>query len=752
MTRDLKQIISQMTLEEKTSILGGMDMWHTQNIPRLNIPNIMVTDGPHGLRKQSTEQAESQTLIANESVCFPTACATSCTFNTDLLYKMGETLGDEAASENVGVLLGPALNIKRSPLCGRNFEYFSEDPYLSTKMTAAMVKGVQSKGVGACLKHFAANNCETRRLTIDERIDERTLREIYLASFEGAVREADPWAMMCSYNKINGVFSADNELLLQTVLRDDWGFNGFVMSDWGATNERVLDVKAGLELQMPGPSTYNCGLVAKAVREGKFDEKLVDRAVERVLGIVFKAHDQKQKGCFDLTAHHQIARQICEEAPVLLKNENKTLPLRKEQKIAFIGEFAEKPRYQGGGSSLITSFKIESALENVKAYCQVSYAQGFQTETDEIDTKLITEAINVAKAAEVVVIFAGLPDAFETEGKDRQHIDLPNCQNHLINEILKVNKNVVIVLHNGSPVAMPWINDVKAVLEAYLGGEAIGAVVDDILFGNVNPSGRLAETFPLRLEDTPCFLDFPGYDDYVEYREGVFVGYRYYESKKAPILFPFGYGLSYTTFEYSSLKINKIQEEEYEVSVDVKNTGSVSGKEVVQLYVSDKTRSGTRPIRELRGFTKISLNPGETKTASIKIGKRAFQWWNPKCNGWYAKSGEYEIQIGKSAREIVLSQSIQLKSSSEIPFVAHINCIFSDLWNHPVTKPIIDALVDKYPREKALIFSEDPELEFMRNNLKFSPMRSIPMFFPFEKDTVELVIEECNKALQAAAK
>ena len=556
MKRDVKGIIREMTLEEKAGMCSGKDFWHLKGVERLGIPEVMVSDGPHGLRKQA---AEADHLGLNESikaVCFPTACATACSFDRDLLEEMGERIGDECQAEDLSVILGPAVNIKRSPLCGRNFEYFSEDPYLASQMAAAHIKGVQSKNVGTSIKHFAANNQEHRRMSCSSEVDERTLREIYLAAFETAIKESKPDTVMCSYNRINGEFASENHWLLTEVLRDEWGFDGYVMSDWGAVNDRVKGLKAGLELEMPASGGTTDKEIVEAVKNGELDEAVLDRAVERILNIVFKFADNRQEGKFDKEEDHKLAAKIEAESMVLLKNEG-VLPLPTQgKKIAFIGKFAEAPRFQGGGSSHINSFKITGALEAAKEVAQVTYAQGYDIKEDVIDQDMLNQAVETAKEADVAVIFAGLPDAFESEGYDRSHMRMPQCQNTLISEIAKVQENVVVVLHNGSPVEMPWADEVKGILEAYLGGQAVGQAEVDVLFGKANPCGKLAETIPYKLADNPSYLNFPGDGQTVEYNEGVFVGYRYYDTKEMPVRYPFGYGLSYTTFEYSDLQLS----------------------------------------------------------------------------------------------------------------------------------------------------------------------------------------------------
>ena len=599
MERNVKKIVSQMTLEEKAGMCSGKDFWHLKSVERLGIPEVMVSDGPHGLRKQA-ENADH--LGINESikaVCFPTACATACSFDRDLLEEMGSALGKECQAENVSVLLGPAVNIKRSPLCGRNFEYFSEDPYLAGQMAKAHIQGVQKEGVGTSIKHFAANNQEYHRMSASSEVDERTLREIYLAAFETPIKEAKPKTVMCSYNQINGVFASEDPWLLDEVLRKEWGYEGYVMSDWGAVNERVPGLKAGLELEMPASGGETDRQIVEAVKNGTLKEEILDRAVERILNVIFDYVNHKKDEVFDMEKDHALAEKVETESMVLLKNEG-ILPLKKGSRVAFIGAFAKNPRYQGGGSSHINSFRVTGTLEAAEGMADITYAEGYGLEKDEIDEALVKGAVKAAKEAEVAVIFAGLPDAFESEGYDRVHMKMPNCQNHLIHEVCNVQPNVVVVLHNGSPVEMPWADEVKGILEAYLGGQAVGAAEAKILFGDANPCGKLAETVPYKLSDNPSYLNFPGDGETVEYKEGIFVGYRYYDKKEMPVRYPFGYGLSYTEFAYSNLKLDKKSMKDTDtltVSVDVTNTGSREGKEIVQLYVADLTGSANRPVR-----------------------------------------------------------------------------------------------------------------------------------------------------------
>lgn len=701
----IKELVAQMTLEEKAAMCSGADFWHTEAVERLGIPASMVSDGPHGLRKQNEEGDHLGINDSIKAVCFPAGCGTAASFNRELLTQMGETLGNECQAEGVSVILGPAVNIKRSPLCGRNFEYYSEDPFVASEMAGALIHGIQSKNVGTSIKHFLANNQETRRMSSDSRVDERTLHEIYLAAFEGAVKKAKPWTVMCSYNKINGTYAAQNHQYLTETLRDQWGFDGYVMSDWGAVNNRVEDLKAGLDLEMPGSNGANDKMIAGAVLSGELDEGIVNEAVEHILNIVFRYEDNRDHSAvFDKDKDHEMARRVAEETIVLLKNEG-VLPLSDSQKVAFIGKYAKKPRYQGGGSSHINSHKITSALDAAAAMKNVIYAQGFDDAEDKTDEKLLAEAVEAARGADVAVIFAGLPDKFESEGFDRKHMAMPDCQNELIEKVAAVQPNTVVVLHNGSPVEMPWIGQVKGIVEAYLGGQAVGGAVCDILFGKVNPSAKLPETFPLRLEDNPSYLSYIGEGDVVEYREGIFVGYRYYDKKKMDVLFPFGYGLSYTTFAYSNLTVDKEQMKDTDtlrVTVDVTNTGDVAGKEVVQLYVADRESTAIRPVKELREFAKVELAPGETKTVAFTLDKRAFAYYSVRIHDWHVETGEFDIMIGKSSRDIVLTKTVTVESTVKLPFVYTTDTTLGDVRKDPKAWALANELF------KGGFFSDQP--------------------------------------------
>ena len=764
MKRDLKKIVSQMTLEEKAGMCSGLDFWHLKHVERLGIPEVMVSDGPHGLRKQDDKGDHLGMNDSIKAVCFPPAALSACSFDRKLMEEMGKTIGKEAQANDVSIVLGPAVNIKRSPLCGRNFEYYSEDPYLAGEIAAAFINGVQSQHVGTSIKHFAANNQEYHRMSNSSEADERTLREIYFPAFETAVKKAQPYTFMCSYNQINGTFASENKWLLTDVLRGDWGFKGYVMSDWGAVNDRVKGLKAGLELEMPSSNGVNDALIVQAVKDDSLKEDILDQAVERILRIIFEYADNRAPQEFTMEKDHEKARHIAEESMVLLKNDEQILPLKASEKIAFIGGFAKKPRFQGGGSSHINCFKITNALDSVPSDAQVTYAEGFPADKDLYDDALAAEAIKAAAAADKVVIFAGLPDSFESEGYDRSHMRLPECQNRLITEILKVQPNTVIVLHNGSPVELPWLNDIKGLLEAYLGGQAGGTAVANILYGKVNPSGKLAETIPLKLSDNPSYLNFGG-GEKVEYREGVFVGYRYYDTKEMDVAYPFGYGLSYTTFACSDLKIsneNPTDKDTITVSVDVTNTGNMAGKEVVQLYVKDCTHSAIRPEKELKGFEKVFLNPGETKTVTMELDKRSFAWYNTELHDWFAASGEYKLLVGTSSRDIHLEGRIHLNSSQELPMHVHMNTTLGELFRNPKTSETAKELTAKYI--SAMNVGEESSSEAASDTASQSaaeaiteemteamtdsmPLRALVSFGGYSREELTEIIEKLNKLI-----
>ncbi len=693
MTREeAKKLVKQMTLEEKAGLCSGKDFWRLKSVERLGIPEVMVCDGPNGLRKQS-EKEGSNINDSIEAVCFPGSCAEAASFDRDTMFRAGAAMGNACQAENISILLGPGTNIKRSPICGRNFEYYSEDPYLASQIAAAHIKGVQSKNVGACIKHFAANNQETRRMTISSEVDERALREIYLAAFEDAVKEAKPWAVMCSYNQLNGTFASENRWLLHDVLKEEWGYDGLVVTDWGAINDRVKGLMAGLDLEMPGSGGQNDRKIVAAVQAGEVPEAVLDETCERIVSrIMTYVENRDPDAVWDKKADHALAVEAAKECMVLLKNENHILPLSEEDEIAFIGKFAEKPRYQGGGSSHVNAKNWSSALEEVKTMENVTYVSGFDTtdsdseEAKQLEKQRYNDAIAAARKAKVAVIFAGLPDTYESEGFDRTHMQLPECQNRLIQAVAEVQPNTIVVLHNGSPVEMPWITDVKAVLETYLGGEGVGKATVDILFGRSNPSGKLPETFPLQLSDNPSYLNFPGDGRKVEYREGIFVGYRYYDKKEMEVLFPFGHGISYTEFTYSDLKVDKQQmtdEEGCQVSVTITNTGDRFGKEAVQLYVQDVESTVPRPVKELKGFEKIALKPGESKTVTFELGKRAWAYYDVEGHDWYTEEGDFRILIGASSRDIRLSETVHVTPVKTVPRTYTMNACIGDLLNCP---------------------------------------------------------------------
>ena len=738
-----------MTLEEKAGMCSGLDFWHLKEVEHLGIPKVMVSDGPHGLRKQDEKGDHLGINDSIKAVCFPPAVLSACSFDRGLMEEMGKAIGREAQANDVSVVLGPAVNIKRSPLCGRNFEYYSEDPYLAGEIAAAFVKGVQSQHVGTSIKHFAANNQEYRRMSSSSEVDERTLREIYFPAFETAVKKAQPYTFMCSYNQINGTFASENKWLLTDVLRGEWGFKGYVMSDWGAVNDRVKGLEAGLELEMPASGGDNDAMIVKAVKDGALEEKILNQAVERILRIIFEYADHRKPQEFTMEKDHEEAQHIAEESMVLLKNENHILPLKTSEKAAFIGGFARNPRFQGGGSSHINCFKTTNVLDSVPCDAQVVYAEGFPADRDFYDKALADEAVKAAAEADKAVIFAGLPESFESEGYDRSHMRLPECQNRLITEILKVQPNTVIVLHNGSPVEMPWLGEIKGLLETYLGGQAGGAAAANILYGKINPSGKLAETMPLKLSDNPSYLNFGG-GEKVEYREGIFVGYRYYDTKEMDVAFPFGYGLSYTTFAYSNLKLsmeNPTEKDTVMVYADVTNTGKSAGKEVVQLYIRDLTGSAIRPEKELKGFEKVFLEPGETKTVTMELNKRSFAWYNTELHDWFAASGDYEILVGASSRDIRLTETLHLNSSQRLPMHVHMNTTLGDLLRNPETAEAAKKLIQKYLSGEAgsEAASEAVSEEMTMAMTDSMPLRALMGFAGVSRKELDSVIEKLNK-------
>ena len=662
-----KELIGKMTLEEKASLMSGKDFWQTQEIEQLGIKNMFLADGPHGIRKQTAAADHLGLNPSNPATCFPTAATIANSWNKELSEKIGEYLGAEAVEEKVNVLLGPGINMKRNPLCGRNFEYFSEDPYLAGKLAAGYIRGIQSHGISACVKHFAVNNQEERRMVIDTIVDERTLREVYLTAFEIAIKEGKPKTVMSSYNKLNGTYTNEDIHLMREILRDEWGFNGCVVTDWGGCNDRVEGLIAGNELEMPTTDGETNQDIIKAIKSGRIKEEVLDECVDRLLELIFETTEALENSQIkiDNKKHHEMAQKAAEESIVLLKNEDKILPIAREKKVAVIGDFAKDPRYQGAGSSVVNPTIIDSTTDSIKEFgiSYIGYEPGFNRYGKK-DKKKIDNACALAKEADIVLLYIGLDEVTEAEGLDRQNMRIPQNQIDLLNELYEVNKNIIVVLSCGSAVEMPWIDKVKGLLHSYLSGQAGAKAILRVLTGEVNPSGKLAETYPLKYEDTSSFKNFPGKEVSVEYREGIYIGYRYYDTIGKKVLFPFGFGLSYTNFEYSDIKVNNDK-----VSFKIKNVGKVSGKEVAQLYVGCKSKEIFRPKKELKGFTKISLNPGEEKEVTIPLDDKTFRYFNVKTNKWEVESAEYEIMIGASSEDIRLTDTISIQGINvELPY------------------------------------------------------------------------------------
>lgn len=669
MDKDIEYLISQMTLKEKASLCSGLDYWKTKPIKRLGVPSIMMADGPHGLRVEKGGGDHMGGGYGMPATCFPTAAATACSWDRELLRDIGRALGEEALERGISVLLGPGANIKRSPLCGRNFEYFSEDPFLSGELASAWIEGVQELGVGASLKHFAANNQEYRRMTIDAVVDERALREIYLAGFEKAVKRAHPWTVMCAYNRLNGDFCSENEWLLSGVLRHEWGFDGAVVTDWGACNDRVRGLIAGQDIEMPGSSGANDKLIVKSVESGQLDIAVLDGAVRRLLELIYRGEGNKKPGVrCDMEAHHALARRAAAESAVLLKNKGGLLPLPRGVRLAVIGELAKKPRYQGSGSSLINPWRLETAWEEIKKFAPDSvYAAGYSLDSDKPDEGMLREAEDAAGSADVALVFAGLPEDYESEGFDREHMRMPESHNELIWRVAAANPCTVVVLSKGAPVEMAWIDKVSAVLDGYLGGQAGAGGTADVLFGRVNPSGKLAETAPLSPGDALSSRYFPMGPASVEYRESLYVGYRWFDAAKIPVLFPFGHGLSYTAFEYGGISADNPvlgHSGTLDFSFPLRNTGSVAGAEVVQVYVRNADSADYRPEKELREFEKVRLEPGETKRVAFELDRRAFSYWDAAERQWRADGGEYEVLVGASSADIRLRLAVRVEGDA----------------------------------------------------------------------------------------
>jgi beta-glucosidase len=690
-----------MTLEEKALLLSGDGWWHTYPIDRLQIPALSISDGPHGLRK--VEGGGLPTSVP--ATCFPTASALASSWDTELMRRVGVALAEECQAHDVQILLGPGVNMKRSPLGGRNFEYFSEDPVLAGKMAAAYIQGVQSRGVGTSLKHYAANSQEFERMETNSNLDERTLHEIYLPAFEIAVKEAQPWSIMAAYNPVNRVFATENRLLLHDILRTRWGFEGFVVSDWGAVHDGVAGVNAGLSLEMPGSGDYLRKKIIEAVRTGRLSTGKVDEAVGRLLAVILKAKEnQRFEVTFDLEQHDALVRQAAGESLILLKNEGQLLPLNVEQTktIAVIGAFAKTPRYQGSGSSQVNPTRVSTAYEEllklVGTDTVIGYAAGYDTD-GATTADLIEEAAGQARAAEVAIVFAGLPDSYESEGFDRASLEMPAGHNQLIEAVSAAQPNVAVVLMNGSAVTMPWVKQVKAILEAWLGGQAGGGAIADALTGRINPSGKLSETFPARLEDTPPYPDFPSRNREANYGEGLFIGYRYYDTRKMAPIFPFGFGMSYTTFAYLDMRASAYAIKDTEsttVEVKIKNTGPVAGKEVVQLYVHEQRPKVVRPEKELKAFIKVALQPGEEKTVSFKLKSRDFAYYDSLRHDWVVNPGKFDVLVGGSSRELPLRQTIEVEASKQDSAALTRHSLLKEFRNHPKGKAFYKELAEAF--------------------------------------------------------
>jgi beta-glucosidase len=684
-----KELVSRMTLEEKTLLLTGDGWWATHGIDRLGIPSISLTDGPHGVRK-----GQGAGLVTSvPATCFPTASALSCSWDLDLLRRVGVALGEESHAIDVQILLGPGINMKRSPLGGRNFEYFSEDPVLAGKLAAAYIEGVQSQGVGTSLKHYAVNNQEYERMATSSNLDERTLNEIYLRAFEIAVKEGRPWTVMSAYNLVNGIYASEHRELLRDILRDRWGFTGFVMSDWGGINERVAGLAGGTNLEMPGSGDYNSKKIIAAVQDGRLSPETLDQSVTEVLAVILKAKDShKENATFDVDKHHALAREAGGESIVLLKNAENILPLSLEKlkRIAIIGAFAKTPRYQGSGSSQVNPTKVSNAYDELVKLAggdgKFEYAAGYDIEGD-VTEALLEEARSVVAHADVAVVFAGLPDSYESEGFDRSSLEMPSGHNQLIEAVSSVQSKVVVVLMNGSAITMPWADRVKAIVEGWLGGQAGGGAIADVITGRINPSGKLSESFPKRLQDTPTFPDFPALDRHASYGEGVFIGYRYYDKKDVEPLFAFGFGLSYTTFVYTGIKASAASIKDTDgvmIEVAVKNAGNVPGKEVIQLYLREQNPAVRRPEKELKAFNKIALAPGEEKVVTFKLSKRDFAYYDTDLHDWYVRSGKFCILVGGSSWDLPLKETIDVQTTTQIVYPKLTrNSMLKDFQNHP---------------------------------------------------------------------
>jgi len=773
----IEEIMAELSLEDKASLCSGQGSWNTKAIKKAGIPELLMTDGPHGVRKVREDIDEPGIKDSYKATCYPTASGLAASWNTELVNEVGFALGQEAKEMDVNILLGPGANIKRSPLGGRNFEYFSEDPYLSGKLAAAYIKGVQSQGVGTSLKHFVANNQEFRRMSTNAEIPERALREIYLKSFEIAVKEANPWTIMCAYNKVNGKYCSEHPDLLTEILREEWGFEGVVISDWGAVNDRVDGLKAGLELEMPGSHGIRDKEIVAAVKNNELPEEVLDRSVRRLLKIIFKAENYESLVAdkAQVSNYNELAYKAATESMVLLKNEN-ILPLNNEKKIAVIGEMAKNLRRQGQGSSQVNPRELDDFFQvfknNFIEDVEITYDKGYclncvePVENVSLDKakdyyNLLEEAKENAANSDVAIVFAGLTEDFEAEGQDRADLSIPENQEVLIYEIASVQPNTIVVLTNGAPVEIPWKDKVAAILEGYLGGQSAARAISDIITGKINPSGKLAETFPETIEDTPSFINFPGERDRVLYGEDIFVGYRYYDKKEIEPAYPFGYGLSYTSFRYDNLNIyqhskNDIDARDLneiiaEISFTVTNTGARAGSEVAQLYISAETSQVRRPIKELKGFDKVKLESGESKEISFNITPGDLAYYEPEIANWLTEPGDYQVLIGSSSDDIRLRDEINI-ASPITPGVSirpeyHQNSTIRDIYQDPEAWEVLQEEISDNPKLKRFVSFDNAEVDIgIPNFLEYLPLRNLITFTEgnFTSKDIDRIVDKLN--------
>ncbi|MBT1175364.1 glycoside hydrolase family 3 C-terminal domain-containing protein [Bifidobacterium sp. LC6] len=740
--------IHDLTLEDKAALTSGADAWHLQGIPDKDIPGYMITDGPHGLRKMRDGGQYYDTVPAT---CFPPAAGLANAWNPELARRVGVAMGEECVQEKVAVILGPGINIKRNPLGGRCFEYWSEDPCLAAHQAAALVEGVQSQGVGTSLKHFAANNQETDRMRVSVRVSERALREIYLSAFEYVVKHADPWTIMCSYNRINDMYSSENTWLLTDVLRNEWGYRGLVMSDWGAVHNRVASIKAGLNLEMPPSDTDED--VAIAVRDGLLNETQLDNMANGVLSLLDKVRPAMEREGFvyDAAAHNRLARCAAQESIVLLKNENGILPLSADDHIAVIGEFARTPRYQGGGSSHITPTRLTSFLDALHGRdINAVFASGFTLDDSPQLPSMTREAVDAARGADKVLLFLGLPEFAESEGYDRTTLDLPSKQIDVLHAVRKVNPNIVVVLSNGSVVSVAdWQDETSGLLESWLLGQAGGEATADVLYGDVDATGRLAQTIPMSLENDPSMMNFPGSEGNVDYGEGVFVGYRHYDTQHVPVAYPFGYGLSYTTFAVEDMQVDVTGRTSATVRASVTNTGKRGGSQTIQLYIAPRHESAAaRPVHELKAFAKVELDPGESTTVRFELGERDFSYWSERHADWHAEAGAYRIELGFSSRDVVASTSISIEGDGKSMPLSDMSNM-GEWMEDPIGRDVFMRQVSRFEAAGVTVFPQD---EVNRIFFRAAPLNSITSFMgPQGRRLRERVLAEYANVSQASA-